>query len=575
MNLLAFIKKNKSAIVKKVLLFIFFTIITIVFYNGLDKIYFQQDEWFKAGKSIYFWYADFGRLWTNKFGFHYYPLLNIFFIIEYLIFKLNVPYYLYLGVALQSIAGMFFYELTKKLFKNTVLPLFLSVLLLINPGIYQVITNEMVSLYIIVLIFILAMFIYIFNQINKGIELGTKKLICLLISYVFLTFFFEGSLILIVLIPVFYFLFKSDKTFIRRSLGNISVVVLTIVFTIFRLFLQVKLPVDAPLPIQGSFALTTIYNAATTPFKFFIEYLFGLNNILYISDIYTRKIFVFVHEPGINLALANITTGYEVLVYYLTAFLLVVTVIIISLTHKDSAVYKRNINILILGAVWLIMNSIVISPQGRIFTIPEPRYLYISGVGVLWLFGAILMLIWDKYKNIRIIKITAIGVVLVYLFAWGIYSYHSIDREKGNIIKVSEVRSNLIDQIKAFYPKLPDSAVFYIYCSDDCTSNMLYGMPKEWVVPFQSGLGWTLLTVYSTDNPRKYAPFFSNYLFWDSKSAGYKKIGKTAFGFFTDIKELKKTIKEHSLNPSDIIVLKYESKRYKLTPVKNYKEIIF
>lgn len=558
-----------------IILFSFFTLVSVVYYWGIDKVYFQQDEWFKTGKSIYYLYADFGKLWTNKFAFHYYPLLNLIFICEYLLFKLHVSYYLYLGVFLQAAAALLFYILTKRLFEKRMLAFILSFLFLINPGIHQVMLNEMVSLYKVALIIIFSLFIYLHSNIQKGKELKTGILLLLLIFYIASTFIFESMLVLIVLMPAFYFLFKSKKTFVKLNKANSAIFVSAVVLTILRLLLQSKLPVDAPLPIQGSLFVTTFYNAATTPYKFLVEYIFSLPVILFFADIYSQKIFSFLHEPGINLSLITITTGYEIIVNFFTGVIVFITAVFLVLFHSKTNTYKRIVRILIFSVLWLVLNATVIAPQGRIFTSIESRYLYIAGVGVLWIIGSLLLLVWDTYKSNVFVKAGIICIVFLYLFTWSIYSYYLINREKQSIIKVSVKREKVINQIKSLYPVLPSTAVFYVYCSDDCTSNQLYGMPKEWVVPFQNGLGWTLLTVYSTDNPRRYAPFFSDYLFWDSKSAGYRQIGRTAFGFFTDFKALKKAMRENALIPSDIIVLSYKSKEYRLTPAKNKNKILF
>lgn len=558
-----------------ILLLCFFTFVSLFYYWGIDKVYFQQDEWFKTGKSIYYFYSDIGKLWTNKFAFHYYPILNLFFIAEYLIFKLQVSYYLYLGIALQSVAVLFFYQLSKRLLGNKIVSFLLSFLFLINPGIHQVMLNEMGSLYKIALILMLGVFIFLYDQIEKDKELKTKPILLLAIFYAVATFIFESMLVLLVLIPVFYMLFKSGKNFIKLDRKNIFILTGAVVFTALRLLLQAKLPVDAPLPMQGSLLISTLYNAATTPYKFLIEYLFGLHTILYFADIYSQKIFYFLHEPGINLSLIAITTGYEILVYFLAGTILFTTSVLLVLAHSQTKIYKRIVRVLVFTFFWMILNSLVIAPQGRIFTSVESRYLYISGAGVLWFLGSFTILIWEKYRESLLIKSMIVLVTIVYIGVWSIYSYYLINIEKQTIIKVSLVREKIINQFTSLYPRLPDTSVFYVYCSDDCTSNYLYGMPKKWVVPFQNGLGWTLLSVYSNDNPKKYAPFFSNYLFWDSKSAGYRKIGNTAFGFFTDEKALKQAIKENSLTASDIIVLSYESKKYKLTPVKNKQKILF
>ena len=145
MNFISIIKNNKSYLISLTILFIIFGLITLVFYSGIGKVYFQQDEWFKTGKSIYYTYYDFAALWTRRFGFHYYPLQNLLFIAQYLVFKMNVPLYMYTSVVLQALAGVFVFVFLKKVFNNRLLALFLTFLFIINPGNYQVVLNEMVS----------------------------------------------------------------------------------------------------------------------------------------------------------------------------------------------------------------------------------------------------------------------------------------------------------------------------------------------------------------------------------------------------------------------------------------------
>ena len=48
----------QSPLVRGVLTVVFFQY-TFPLYNGLGEVYFQQDEWHKIGKAIYYTHVDF------------------------------------------------------------------------------------------------------------------------------------------------------------------------------------------------------------------------------------------------------------------------------------------------------------------------------------------------------------------------------------------------------------------------------------------------------------------------------------------------------------------------------------
>lgn len=561
---------NKSRIISSTVIILILNIVLLLFYNGLGNVYFQQDEWHALGKTIYYVNANFIDIFTRKFAFHYIPVTNIYFVIEYLLFKTESKYYLFFGIFLQSITGFSFYILLKKIFNNSAVAFAGAVLFITNFEVSQVILVEMVSFYTLSLLFVNILFIKLYDVIASWSQtkIADKTVVVFLFILAILTH--EAWFALIVLIPLFILMFRFDKHVFNWGKSTKYIVVFAVFFIFFRLVLQIVLPMDGKIPPQPSEKLAIAHSLATLPFKSTMQYAIGYGNIFSLSKFYQNKMSYYRNDKTLNQDLMATTMAYDMVVYYISAAVLVLLLIILSICKTNIGFKNRYIKAIIFGVGWIVAMSVVMSMQKRFFNSIDSRYMYLFSEGIVVLMVSLPVLVANYFKNVMSAKFFVVVIALFYIVTFGYYSYFQIQKTEKSIIEVSRVRVNIINQIKKISPSLSDRTIVYLKCSDDCTSNSRFGMPNEWIVPFQNGFGWTLLVAYSEKDAKKYAQFFSRDTFlWERGATGYKEVNNIGYGFFTDASQLKLMVSKYKLNTSNILGLEYESKKYNIKKMSN------
>src|SRR2546429_8631096 len=79
-------------------IFFFFIALLLFFYSEINKVYYQQDEWYTFGKTIYYGYANPSSIFTQMYSIHYVPLANLYYIVEYFLFGISSQLYMYEGL---------------------------------------------------------------------------------------------------------------------------------------------------------------------------------------------------------------------------------------------------------------------------------------------------------------------------------------------------------------------------------------------------------------------------------------------------------------------------------------------
>ncbi|MDO8638506.1 MAG: hypothetical protein Q7R43_02945 [Candidatus Daviesbacteria bacterium] len=179
------------------------------------------------------------------------------------------------------------------------------------------------------------------------------------------------------------------------------------------------------------------------------------------------------------------------------------------------------------------------------------RNLYIPLAAIsLWVGLIFANLVRKKDKKMIVLLISLI-------FIHGYYLREQIN----NFNLQGQERKKILQEIKSRYPNLPSKVVFYTE-----SDRSYYGLPEEdRILPFQSGLGQTLLVWYfpAENFPKE---FLQNRFLWDIKDQGYKQslpsgegkgIGDRGFGYFRDIDLLKQALKEYNIPVESVIAFSW------------------
>ena len=136
-------------------------------------------------------------------------------------------------------------------------------------------------------------------------------------------------------------------------------------------------------------------------------------------------------------------------------------------------------------------------------------------------------------------------------------------REIARLSIEAQERISLLNQMKIFQDSLPDKPIFFI------TGNSEYYSVKSLHVPFQQGVGYTLMAWFANSSKIPVALLGTDPPFlWDVYEEGYKTIGTKGFGFFYDYNDLLKFMSENSsISPKQVVAFYYDSNSKMLSSI--------
>jgi hypothetical protein len=231
-----------------------------------------------------------------------------------------------------------------------------------------------------------------------------------------------------------------------------------------------------------------------------------------------------------------------------------VALVVFRLIRRNN---ERLGKVLLFAFSFIILNSFVyaLSP-GRSADIPlvDSRNLYFPLIGAALL---LVLLLWRaaKEKSVQL---------MIFLLPFLFLNAFQLNREIRSLVREGQVRKDILVSMKRKYPDLPNKVIFYTE-----SDSSFYGLPfEEKILPFQSGLGQTLLVWYQ-QTERFPSEFFQDRFLWEITEEGYREIEERGFGYFRDFEKLVKALKENNLSEEAIIAFRYNSEISKLDDITN------
>lgn len=192
----------------------------------------------------------------------------------------------------------------------------------------------------------------------------------------------------------------------------------------------------------------------------------------------------------------------------------------------------------------------------------DSRYYYMGLVGSSFLFSILAVSITKQVKSFFRRNTFILFMSLIFLshvfYLWSDMFY---------LAKVGLERRNIISRIQKEVPVLNSKTIFYITGN----SGGYYGI-EELKVPFQSGLGQVLLTVYGVKDKQIVQLFREDTLghaldagfLYDTLAQGYKEENGRGFGYFYDKDLLEEQISMKKFNRDDVASFFYDSNNNKI-----------
>jgi len=509
-------------------------------YWGVWNGFFQQDEW--AGLGFYFSAlepglpASLANIYSPLFRAglaHFLPGVPFLNFVRYSLFGLSYPPYAIFSLVLHFLASILVYELVYLFSKNKFLSLVASSFFVLSASASQAVTWVATSVPTqFGAIFALLSLLFWFR----------KRLFLSMALAVLAVLFKETALFLFLFLPVSAYITMPEK---RKKIVS-STFVAAAAYSVLRFL------VIANSKGVNSAVDSFIFLARAFFNNYFSVLLRGVAQTALPGSFLAfipRKVAVYL--PG---APPPDTHGFDVF-FEASLFRPGLTIVGLALLLLMSFTAARNSKKYLQIFLLFIFSyaPLAFIPTGELTeTLLASRNLYIP-TAVLMIFLAI-FLAEQKRARKKAFVLFALFLTLLQIFFL---------REKvEKLVGVGRLRKGILTEVKVLRPKLPDRVV--IYTESD---KAYYGLPpEENILPFQSGLGQTLLVWYhpSENFP---AEFFSDNFLWEITDQGYREAEGRGFGYFRDFNELQKAIDSYNLSKKSVIAFSWKSETGQLLEI--------
>lgn len=546
------------AFIKKFLLLFVTIAVWFISYSHVPFLFFQQDELFGFGQFI----LQGQRIVLSGLGLHatvhFVPVTMSLSYFIYSLFDLKPEIYNIVGLFFHTSNGVLIYLLTQKILKNKLYS-FLSVILFFSSNAAaELVMWPVINLNTISLTFSL---FAIYWLVKKEQERGYLKISdAILISVLFLlaVFSVEYAAGMIFLIPFSAILLNKNKKISQILSSLLPFFIAVGVYLTVRFIPLVFSPQSTILASGEKVGLfIKILRLLSFPFIYIAQIFFGEKILINISQFFSS--FFFGNTTNTQFAESTI---YKYVAFFVGLITIAIIIRIIRTAKMKNVIHSKY---LILFLFFIIFSSFpFIFVPGKGFSIFPSRYLYFGSVGYgLVVTISLYVLLHTRRKKKAIILLLLIVMAIVFGTAE--------NSQKGIILYNSgKTRQFILETIKNDYPIVSKKVIFYTE-----SNKSYYGLPDEdKTLPFQSGLGQTLLLwYYKSDNLPK--SFFEDNFLWDITSQGYKEIQGRGFGYFRDYLLLIKTLKEYNLTSDSVIAFSWDDSNKTLTNItkKIRKEI--
>lgn len=525
----------------------------VTFYD-LSKTFFQQDEWQYFGANIYSLSTEHPILFTilpfQGQLTHFFPFATLFFLFEYLLFKVNFVPYVLIGLGLHILNAFLSFFLVKNISKNKLIAFFSSGFFLINSISHQPVTWIAAGIGTLPSTTSLLLSIFFFI---KYLEKKEIKYFYLVLPFVVISLLFkEVSVFIFIILPIYWIFYsKSFRKINFKLLASfLSVGVVYFLFRLLLIFFQIRSP--QPEIGEASSASTVdsipvyLFRVFEIPFKGLAQLFFPQNFLISISDAIVRLAYPqFVGSDGAVNPYISQSIVFGLTCYILSVCLMIGGVLLFYFFKTNKKIHLANTVLFsFLLSTTSLLPFIFIPGKPGYFSIFESRNLYIGMIGASILLILFVYAIANYFSNKRIRFV----VVLFFLLPLFVFHVRTVRSEINKLVTIATIRINLLDTIKIEYKTLSKNVVFYTQ-----SNTSYYGMPEaEKTLPVQSGFG-RMVMVWYQDAEKFPDCFYENQFLHDLTSQGYKYCEGRGFGYFRDYGKLIASINENKIPVENVI----------------------
>jgi hypothetical protein len=199
---------------------------------------------------------------------------------------------------------------------------------------------------------------------------------------------------------------------------------------------------------------------------------------------------------------------------------------------------------------WAAASFVPYAVLERSYSYLESRYYYgaLPGLGIaLGIVGARL---WVSRKTWARALVAAAAV------AYLVPHVLLIRREISGQVLLARERKPILAGFEAVKPRLGTKNVVLV------TGSRSYVLPQM-PVPFQQGLGYTLMVLFS-DTGKIPRNFLEREYLWNIQDDGYREEGGLGFGYYFDEARLRAALKQNKLGPENVFSFRYDGEKREL-----------
>lgn len=529
---------------------VFITSIVVFMYKDTFNIFYQQDEWQTIGNNIVL-----NNFWGVSAGSN---ILDFLSVQER--FGSNILSYFMMGrfsvetVWVMGVYSLFFHLINSILvfliirrwvIRNDIYALLGSLFFAVSDVSISAVSwfgTSLGTLPAITLVLVSIIFYF------KYLDTQAKRWLFLVLMTLYTSFFFkEVGIFLLIYLPLASLIFRKYTllSFTKTFWPFVVVFLLTTVLRLVNLvFLSDRSGELFITSTEDNFFTSVLFRTVMYPLTSFSLIYIPQNLMLDFAKIFTNIYYPYIPSEHFNLVAQTLVIDlFAVLLSFLIIFMLFIT------RNSDR---ETKIKIIFWG-VFLVLSFLPYVLLSKSFSYLESRYYYLSNLPA----GIILVIL--GYALAKVFKkgpLKHFGL-LVIIFLLVIHAKFLSD-DLNKLKSLSLQRKEIIKQFLEFGPRLEDKNIFYL------TGNHDYYLPGN-KVPFQQGMGYTLMVInYGTGKIPK--ELIEERFLWNLNTQGYREVGDSGFGFFSDRDKLKQLIDGKPHLKDKITALHYDYATNKLTP---------
>jgi len=526
---------------------ILLAIVVFIVYGRLTQTFYQQDEWQGYGlyladdiKSVF---QNIGSGAGLVFG-QGRALSNFIYYLFFKFFPLNAMPFAIFSLIFHLLNSILLFLLIRKVFKKTLPAFFGTLFFVLNSVSQNAITWAAAAPGTLPATTLIILSVFTFFEF---IEKRDKKWLVLMFIFLYISLFFkEMSIYLFLYLPLAFLFFEkpNPKIFL---ISFWPFLLFFLASSLFRVLEFRAIPTQEALFLTGStsnYWQTLLTRAILYPLTSFSLTFVPPEPFLWFARSLTKIYYPFI-MPQQFILFAQ-TAVLDLLSLCLTFLILTFT----SIFLKSSNRQEKNYVIFFIGFLFFsFMPYILISKN---YAYLESRYYYLpslaGGVILAWLFIKITEII-DKTK-IYLLKPLIFAVFVSFLF----FHLKYLEKSISNDVAIAKERTLFLVQLNQFLPRLEGNRnVFYI----DSDAEYYVSGNK---VPFQQGMGYTLMTIYYKDGKIPKSFLRESFLF-EIGINGYVEKSGLGFGYFSDSAKLEEAIAKHKIEKKFVHAFYYDSNK--------------